>query len=204
MIGNFRIFRHLGFGKKCVKIKHSTTQDFQKMSREYEQDGPEAMRIASVIPYFPFHGGFFSKIPTRSILISFVGIDRFYDISGMIHDPEAFQLCINIFVERYRGLEIDFIAGLDARGFILGPPIALALRKPFVMIRKKGKLPNAVSGQEYFKEYKENQAAATGDELCISRSATTLGNHALVIDDLVATGVQSFIEYLVWNLKKCI
>jgi adenine phosphoribosyltransferase len=55
--------------------------------------------------------------------------------------------------------DVDAIAGLDARGFVLGPPIALALQKPFIMVRKMGKLPNAVTGKEYFKEY----SAATGD-----------------------------------------
>ena len=48
----------------------------------------------------------------------------------MTHDPEAFQMCIDVFVNRYRALNVDFIAGLDARGFVLGPPIALALKKP--------------------------------------------------------------------------
>jgi hypothetical protein len=57
---------------------------------EYTQDGPEAQRIASVIPYYPFHG-----------------VDRFYDISGMTHDPEAFQLCIDVFTRRYASLVID-------------------------------------------------------------------------------------------------
>jgi adenine phosphoribosyltransferase len=136
----------------------------------FQQDGPEARRIASVIPYYPFHG-----------------IDRFYDISGMLSDPEAFQMTVDIFVERYRDMNVDFVAGLDARGFVLGPPIALALKKPFVMIRKKGKLPNAVTGNEYFKEYKEGGKVA-GDELCMSRVATQAGQRALVIDDLVATG----------------
>jgi adenine phosphoribosyltransferase len=138
---------------------------------DFAQDGPEAQRIASVIPYYPFHG-----------------VPRFYDISGMTHDPEAFQLCIDIFVRRYSQLGIDMIAGLDARGFVLGPPIALALKKPFVMLRKKGKLPNAVSGGEYFKEYSGANATG-GDEICISRTAITPGARVLVIDDLVATGV---------------
>lgn len=96
-------------------------------------------------------------------------------------------MTVDIFVQRYRDMDIDFVAGLDARGFVLGPPIALALRKPFVMIRKKGKLPNAVTGSEYFKEYKEGGKVA-GDELCMSRAATKPGQRALVIDDLVATG----------------
>lgn len=58
-------------------------------------------------------------------------------------------MCIDVFVNRYKALEVDLIAGLDARGFVLGPPIALALKKPFVMLRKKGKLPNAVTGGIY-------------------------------------------------------
>jgi adenine phosphoribosyltransferase len=140
------------------------------MSVEYAQDGPEAQRIASVIPYYPFHG-----------------VPRFYDISGMTHDPEAFQLCIDVFTRRYADLEIDCIAGLDARGFVLGPPIALALKKPFVMVRKAGKLPNSVSGGDYFKEY-QGANAAGGDSLCLSRTAIKPGSRVLVIDDLVATG----------------
>ena len=137
---------------------------------DFAQDGPEAQRIAAVIPYYPFHG-----------------VPRFYDISGMTHDPEAFQLCIDIFVRRYASLGVDAIAGLDARGFVLGPPIALALKKPFIMIRKTGKLPNSVTGGEYFKEY-QGASASGGDELCISRTAVREGSRVLVIDDLVATG----------------
>ncbi len=55
----------------------------------------------------------------------------------MTQNPEIFQLTVDIFVRRYSKLNVDFIAGLDARGFILGPPLALALKIPFVMIRKK-------------------------------------------------------------------
>jgi adenine phosphoribosyltransferase len=108
----------------------------------------------------------------------------------MTQDPAAFQLCIDIFVKRYSGMAIDAIAGLDARGFVLGPPIALALKLPFIMIRKKGKLPNAVTGEEYRKEY-QGANASGGDELCISRTASKEGARVLVIDDLVATGVRT-------------
>jgi len=104
------------------------------MSSTYERNGEEAQRIASVIPYYPFKG-----------------IDRFYDISGMLSDPTIFQLSIDILADRYREMECDAIVGLDARGFILGPPVALALQKPFVMVRKAGKLPNAISGEDYLK-----------------------------------------------------
>lgn len=121
---------------------------------------------------------------------------RFYDISGMTQNPEMFQLCVDIFVRRYSSMNIDAIAGLDARGFVLGTPIALALKKPFVMVRKSGKLPNSVTGSQYYKEYKGANASG-GDELCISRTAIKPGDRVLVIDDLVATGVSYWIIYFV-------
>lgn len=133
--------------------------------KDYSPNGPVARRIASVTPYFPFKG-----------------IERFYDIGGFLKDPEAFQLAIDVFAERYRNIEIDSICGLDARGFVLGPPIALALKKPFFMLRKKGKMPNSVAGKEYTKEYAGN------DVLTIPRGSVKKGDRVLLIDDLVATG----------------
>ena len=132
---------------------------------DYTPNGPTAKRIASVTPYFPFKG-----------------IPRFYDIGGFLKNPEVFQLAIDAFVERYRGKDIDAIAGFDARGFILGPPIALALKKPFIMLRKKGKMPNAITGATYSKEYAGN------DALSIPRGSVKEGDKVLLIDDLVATG----------------
>ena len=131
---------------------------------EYTQDGPEAQKIADVIPYYPFHG-----------------VPRFYDISGMTHNPEAFQSCIDVFVNRYKDLDVDAIAGLDARGFVLGPPIALALKKPFIMIRKKGKLPGAVISEAYQLEYGEAIMEIHDDAL-------KFGEKVLIVDDLLATG----------------
>ena len=72
--------------------------------KKYEQDGEEARQIAQHVPYFPFKG-----------------IPRFYDIGGFLEKPEVFQRIVDIFVERYTDIGIDSIAGLDARGFILGP-----------------------------------------------------------------------------------
>lgn len=97
-------------------------------------------------------------------------------------DPEAFKLCVDVFVERYRAAKIDSVCGFDARGFVLGPPIALALGLPFFMLRKKGKMPNSVSGSAYSKEYAGN------DVLTIPRGAVAKGDRVLLIDDLVATG----------------
>jgi adenine phosphoribosyltransferase len=98
------------------------------------------------------------------------------------------QRCIDLFVQRYQGSNVDFIAGLDARGFIFGPPLSLALKIPFVMVRKQGKLPNSVSGAEYFKEY-QGVSASGGDTLCVPRNVIPPGSRVLVIDDLMATGV---------------
>ena len=84
-------------------------------------------------------------------------------------------------------MNIDAIGGLDARGFVLGPPLALALNKPFFMLRKKGKMPNVLEGQPYSKEYKGDDAHG-GDQLCIPKKAVTGGTRVLLIDDLIATG----------------
>lgn len=135
---------------------------------DYSPNGEVAKQIAAVIPYYPFKG-----------------VDRFYDIGGFLNQPEIFQLVIDAFVARVSALEIDCIAGIDARGFILGPPIALALKKPFFMIRKEGKLPHSVSGSSYDKEYASHTADST---LCIPKTAVLKGSKVLLIDDLVATG----------------
>lgn len=132
---------------------------------KYKQDGPEARDIAKYLPYFPFKG-----------------IDRFYDIGGFLCEPEIFQRIVDIFVERYVSLGATCVAGLDARGFILGPPIALAMRKPFVMMRKKGKMPNTIESSDYNTEYGSRSG------LTVQRDKIKPGDRVLIIDDLVATG----------------
>jgi adenine phosphoribosyltransferase len=85
-------------------------------------------------------------------------------------------------VSRYAGIGIDSVAGLDARGFILGPPIALALKKPFIMMRKEGKMPNTMKAPEYQTEYGSRSG------LCVQKDKINQGDRVLIIDDLVATG----------------
>merc|ERR1711957_1028773 len=121
--------------------------------------------MPAVMPYYPF-----KKIPF------------FYDIGGFLKHPEIFQKVIDAYVDRYRNMEIDSIGGFDARGFVLGPPIALALNKPFFMIRKPGKMPNTVSSSSYNVEYGKR------DGMCISKNSIRKGDRVLLIDDLVATG----------------
>lgn len=132
---------------------------------KYEQDGEAAKEIAQYLPYFPFKG-----------------IPRFYDIGGFLAQPKVFQRIVDIFASRYAEIGIDSIAGLDARGFILGPPIALALQKPFIMMRKKGKMPNSIQSDSYKVEYGNREG------LTVQRDKVKKGDRVLVIDDLVATG----------------
>ncbi|KAL3927352.1 MAG: hypothetical protein SGPRY_002860 [Prymnesium sp.] len=115
------------------------------MSDDFQQDGELARRIAAVIPFYPYKG-----------------LPRFYDIGGFIQRPEIFQEVIDVFASRYRG-KVDSIGGFDARGFVLGPPIALALKVPFFMLRKPGKMPNSISSGAYKVEYGKREG------MCIPR-----------------------------------
>jgi len=135
------------------------------VNTQYAQDGPEARSLAKYLPYYPFKG-----------------IPRFYDIGGFLANPAAFQQIVDIFASRYAEIGIDSIAGLDARGFILGPPIALALKKPFLMMRKEGKMPNTIKSPAYETEYGSRSG------LTVQRDRINKGDRVLIIDDLVATG----------------
>jgi adenine phosphoribosyltransferase len=105
----------------------------------------------------------------------------FQDVSTLLLDPAAFQASIDILVERYSTQNIDAVAGFEARGFVFGPPVALALKVPFVMLRKPKKLPGEVVGEEYVTEY-------STDRIEVHTGAIQPGQRVLLIDDLVATG----------------
>ncbi|BFG31444.1 hypothetical protein CerSpe_177180 [Prunus speciosa] len=77
----------------------------------------------------------------------------FQDITTLLLDPKAFKDTIDLFVERYKGKNISVVAGIEARGFIFGPPIALAIGAKFVPLRKPRKLPGDVIFEEYTLEY---------------------------------------------------
>eukprot|EP01099_Mayorella_cantabrigiensis_P000763 TRINITY_DN1332_c0_g1_i1.p1 TRINITY_DN1332_c0_g1~~TRINITY_DN1332_c0_g1_i1.p1 ORF type:complete len:177 (-),score=51.70 TRINITY_DN1332_c0_g1_i1:80-610(-) len=104
----------------------------------------------------------------------------FRDISPIIADAKLFSDLTNSLIERYRG-KVDVIVGLEARGFIFGPPIAMGLNVPFVMLRKKGKLPGQVVRYEYQKEYGT-------DIVEIQVGSIQPGQRVLLVDDLIATG----------------
>uniref|UniRef100_A0A7C9CUW5 adenine phosphoribosyltransferase n=1 Tax=Opuntia streptacantha TaxID=393608 RepID=A0A7C9CUW5_OPUST len=105
----------------------------------------------------------------------------FQDITTLLLDPKAFKDTIDLFVERYKSKNISVVAGVEARGFIFGPPIALAIGAKFVPLRKPKKLPGKVISEEYVLEYGR-------DCLEMHVGAVEPGEHALVVDDLIATG----------------
>ena len=105
----------------------------------------------------------------------------FRDVTPLFDDPDGFQLAIKQLVAPYLGQKIDKVAGLEARGFILGGAVAYHLGCGFVPIRKQGKLPGSVISQEYTLEY--GQAV-----LELHEDAIEAGETVLVVDDLLATG----------------
>ena len=110
---------------------------------------------------------------------------QFRDITPLLQDPETFHVLMDIFIRRYGRnsgeQNISLVAGIDARGFILGAVLAHELRLPFIPIRKKGKLPFETITEEYELEY------GTG-AVEIHSDACGAGDRALLIDDLIATG----------------
>ena len=106
---------------------------------------------------------------------------RFRDITPLLLDPRAFRLLVEAFVLRYMDAEIDLVAGIDARGFILGSVVAHQLNRGFIPVRKKGKLPFTTFAEEYELEY----GNATVE---IHTDAASAGQRVLLIDDLIATG----------------
>ncbi|WVZ91024.1 hypothetical protein U9M48_037257 [Paspalum notatum var. saurae] len=105
----------------------------------------------------------------------------FQDITTLLLDTKVFRDTIDLFVERYKDQGITVVAGVEARGFIFGPPIALAIGAKFVPLRKPKKLPGEVISEEYSLEYGT-------DKIEMHVGAVEANDRALVVDDLIATG----------------
>ncbi|WP_051709653.1 adenine phosphoribosyltransferase [Andreprevotia chitinilytica] len=105
----------------------------------------------------------------------------FRDITPLLQNPKTFRVLVDLFVHRYMDQKLDIVAGVDARGFILGAVVAYELNLGFVPIRKKGKLPFLTVQEEYELEY----GSATVE---IHTDACKAGDRVLLIDDLIATG----------------
>ncbi|KAL3685141.1 hypothetical protein R1sor_003163 [Riccia sorocarpa] len=130
------------------------------------QDDPRLVRIKESIRTIP-------DFPKAGIL--------FRDVTTLLLDHKAFKDTIDIFVERYKHMKIDAVVGIEARGFIFGPPIALGIGAKFVPHRKPKKLPGPVVAEEYTLEYGT-------DRIEMHEGAVQSGERCLVVDDLIATG----------------
>ncbi len=105
----------------------------------------------------------------------------FRDITPVLQDPQSFRVLVDMFVYRYMRQRLDLVAGVDARGFILGAVLAYELNLGFVPVRKKGKLPYRTLAEEYTLEYGNATVEMHAD-------AVRPGQRVLLIDDLIATG----------------
>ena len=105
----------------------------------------------------------------------------FRDITPLLRDPRTLRVLVDLFVHRYMDRELDLVAGIDARGFILAPIVAHELNLGFVPIRKQGKLPFETIAEHYELEY--GRAVVE-----LHRDACGPGDRVLLIDDLIATG----------------
>src|SRR6185295_14036825 len=106
---------------------------------------------------------------------------QFRDITTLLGNPRAFRRAVDEMVQPYAGVRVDKVAGLEARGFILGGAVAHQLSTGFVPVRKKGKLPFTVLGEDYALEYGQ-------DRVEIHTDAIKPGENVLLVDDLIATG----------------
>ena len=105
----------------------------------------------------------------------------FRDVTSVLQDAEGLHLAVDTMQEKVKDLEFDVVAGPESRGFIFGTPIAYNMRKPFVLIRKKGKLPCETVEISYDLEY--GQATIE-----MHKDSIKPGQKVLIVDDLIATG----------------
>ena len=105
----------------------------------------------------------------------------FRDVTTLFNNAEAFSHMVDVFAKYWTNKSITAIAGIDARGFIIGGAVAYKMKLPFVALRKKGKLPFDTISKEFDLEY----GTAT---LEVHKDAVKTGDHVLIVDDLIATG----------------
>jgi adenine phosphoribosyltransferase len=105
----------------------------------------------------------------------------FRDITPLLGNPDAFRFAVDAIADRFSGVDVDRVVGIEARGFILAAPVAYRGGAAFVPVRKAGKLPWAVAREEYALEYGT-------DRLEIHRDGVRPGERVLVVDDVLATG----------------
>ncbi len=105
----------------------------------------------------------------------------FRDVTSVLQDAEGLKLAIDSMIKLLDGVDFDVVVGTESRGFIFGVPIAYALGKPFVPVRKKGKLPCETIAAKYDLEY-------GSAEIEMHKDSIRPGQKAILVDDLIATG----------------
>ena len=105
----------------------------------------------------------------------------FRDITSVIQDPDGFRLAVDGLISLLNGVDFDYVVASESRGFVFGAPVACAMRKGLILVRKKGKLPRETISESYELEYGE----AT---LEIHTDSIKKGQKVVIIDDLIATG----------------
>ncbi|SEP62499.1 adenine phosphoribosyltransferase [Lachnospiraceae bacterium RM5] len=105
----------------------------------------------------------------------------FRDVTGILQEADGLKLAIDGLEKNLNGLDFDLIVGPESRGFIFGMPIAYNMHKPFILVRKPGKLPRETIREEYALEYGTS-------ELEIHKDSIKPGQKVVIIDDLIATG----------------
>lgn len=105
----------------------------------------------------------------------------FRDITTALKDPETLKTMVNYLCDQFSDINVDYIAGIESRGFIFGMPMAYKMNAGFVPVRKPNKLPAATYSQEYDLEYGT-------DKIEIHQDAFEKGANVLIVDDLLATG----------------
>ncbi|MCQ2735021.1 MAG: adenine phosphoribosyltransferase [Alphaproteobacteria bacterium] len=116
---------------------------------------------------------------------------QFKDITTAIKQPKILKETLEMMAEHYKNQQIDYVVGVESRGFIFGAALAYMLGCGFIPVRKKGKLPAEVLSQEYSLEYGT-------DKIEIHKDALNKGDKVLMVDDLLATGgtTQATVELI--------
>ena len=107
----------------------------------------------------------------------------FYDITTLLKDAKAFGMLLSGLAKRYAGYKLDYVVGIESRGFIFGAPLAASLGVGFVPVRKKGKLPAETLSEKYALEYGFDEVEIHRDAFANKPKA-----RVLLVDDLIATG----------------
>ena len=105
----------------------------------------------------------------------------FRDITTILQDADGLELAVKSICQLVKNVEFDLVVGLESRGFIFGVPVALALHKGFIPVRKKGKLPAETVSMQYDLEYGKA-------EIEMHKDAVKPGQRVIIVDDLIATG----------------